>query len=71
MDQAEGHSRPGGDTEMVLTEDRLDAAIRAALQSSMGSPVHSPAHWARIRRRVLRLQRKTRRATPGVKRAPF
>ena len=71
MDQAERHSRPGGETGVILTEERLDAAIRSALLSLMGSHVPSPAHWARIRRRILRSRRMNRRATTAVKRAPF
>jgi hypothetical protein len=41
------------ETEAVLTEERLDAAICQALWSSMGSAKPSPASWTRLRRRVL------------------
>jgi hypothetical protein len=50
-----------GETETVLTEEQLDAAICQALWASMGNADPSPASWTRLRRRVLRSQRRGRR----------
>ena len=58
VDRAKEQCLREGETEAVLTEERLDAAICQALWSSMGSAEPSPASWTRLRRRVLRSQRK-------------